>query len=192
MISVVIDRLKTFIRDPANRGFGVTFAKNLLAAIEDRFGSFPDYYLRPPYSLATFSDPRFSWLFFKNGPQMAHVNTEIIKQATKELEKMEIEEGNSSAQSESHNSGGSDSFWGDFDAAAATESTRTTSIESEIQLWSGISRIPRKANPIHAMDVLKKDFPRIHKLFRKYSIYPATQNKDERLLEEILGHIADL
>ena len=185
MLSVLTDRLKAFIRDPANRGFGVTFAKNLLAALEDRFGSFPDYYLRPPYSLATFSDPCFSWLFFKNGPQMAHVNTEIIKQATKELEKMEIEDGDSNAQSESHNSGGSESFWGDFDAAAATESTRSTSIESEIQLWSGVSRIPRKSNPIHAMDVLKKDFPRIHKLFRKYSIYPATQNKDERLFSMV-------
>ena len=58
---------------------------------------------------------------------------------------------------------------------------KVISIESEIQLWSGITRIDRNSDPIHAWEVLRKDFPRIYQLFRKYSIYPATQNKDERL-----------
>ena len=97
---------------------------------------------------------------------------------------MEIEVPDSTSQSEGHASGGSD-FWGEFDAAAATEAPKTTSIESEIQLWSGVSRIDRNANPIQAWEVLRKDFPRIYQLFRKYSIYPATQNKDERLFSMV-------
>ena len=31
------------------------------------------------------------------------------------------------------------------------------------------------------MQSLKRDYPHICKLFRKYSIFPASQNKDERL-----------
>ena len=41
------------------------------------------------------------------------------------------------------------------------------------------------ANPIHAMEGLKRDYPRIYKLFRKYSIFPATQNKSERLFSMV-------
>ena len=77
MLSVVRNKTNAFIRDPANQGYGITFAKKLLASLEDRFGNFPSFYLRQPYSLATFSDPRFSWLFFKNSPQLTHVTSEV-------------------------------------------------------------------------------------------------------------------
>ena len=35
------------------------------------------------------------------------------------------------------------------------------------------------------MDAMKSDFPRLHKLFRKYSIFHAPQNKDEGLFSMI-------
>ena len=35
------------------------------------------------------------------------------------------------------------------------------------------------------MNGLKHDFPRVFKIFRKYSIFPATQNKSERLFSMI-------
>jgi hypothetical protein len=35
-------------------------------------------------------------------------------------------------------------------------------------------------DPTPAMETYKHDFPRIFKMFRKYAIFPATQNKDER------------
>ena len=185
MLSVIRDKTNTFIKDPANQGYGVIFAKKLLASLEDRFGIFPSFFLRQPYSLATFSDPRYSWLFFKNSPQLIDVTTAIIQQATEELEKMEPQEADSIARSESDTSANCDNFWGDFEATATKETPQHTSIETEIQLWRGVNRIPRNSNPIHAMEVLRKDFPRIYKLFRKYSIYPATQNKDERLFSMV-------
>ena len=98
---------------------------------------------------------------------------------------MEPENFDSIAESENRTSTNVDSFWGDFDATAANETAQHNSIESEIQLWRSVNRIPWDSNPIHAMEVLRKDFPRIHKLFRKYSIYPATQNKDERLFSMV-------
>ena len=72
--------------------------------------------------------------------------------------------------------------WGSFDKEDSINSTNATqSIDSEIALWSGISPLSRQSNPIHAMDSLKKDYPHIDALFRKYSVFPATQNCDERL-----------
>ena len=52
-------------------------------------------------------------------------------------------------------------------------------------MWGGVSHPHRKENPIHAMEGLKQDYPRMYKLFRKYSIFPATQNKDERLFSMV-------
>ena len=52
-------------------------------------------------------------------------------------------------------------------------------------MWSGISAPSLSANPIHVMEGLKRDFPRIYLLFRKFSIFPSTQNKDERLFSLI-------
>ena len=68
-----------------------------------------------------------------------------------------------------------------FDEEAQRQSSQGTSLDAEIAMWSGVSRFHRKTNPIHAMEGLKLDHPRVYKLFRKYSIFPATQNKDERL-----------
>ena len=44
------------------------------------------------------------------------------------------------------------------------------------------SSVPsRDSNPVHTMTGLKRDFPLVNKVFRKYLIFPATQNADERL-----------
>ena len=56
-----------------------------------------------------------------------------------------------------------------------------TSIDAEILRWSGLSSLSRTTNPLHAMDALKSDYPRIFRLFRKYCIFPSTQNRDERI-----------
>ena len=72
-----------------------------------------------------------------------------------------------------------------FQQEAPRQSSSHCSIESELRLWGGVSRPSRMANPIDAMSGLKQDYPRIFKLFRKYSIFPATQNKSERLFSMI-------
>ena len=56
------------------------------------------------------------------------------------------------------------------------------SIDSEISMWSGISLPSQSADPVHVIDGMKSDFPRIYLLFRKCSIFPSTQNKDESLV----------
>ena len=66
-----------------------------------------------------------------------------------------------------------------------TQTEQSSSWESEIQLWSSLSAPSRSANPVHVMDGLKREYPRIYMLFRKFSIYPATQNKDERLFSMV-------
>jgi hypothetical protein len=48
-----------------------------------------------------------------------------------------------------------------------------------------LSSLHRETNPIDAMEALKKDFPRIYKLFRKYSVFPANQNRDERIFSMV-------
>ena len=45
--------------------------------------------------------------------------------------------------------------------------------------------LSRQSNPIHAMVAHGKDCPRVYKLFRKYSVFPATQNCDERLFSMV-------
>ena len=82
---------------------------------------------------------------------------------------------------------GGDSFWGNFDKEMSKNKTEVScSIDSEFAMWSGISAPSRSADPIHVMEGLNlSDFPRIYLLFRKFSIFPSTQNKDERLFSLI-------
>ena len=47
--------------------------------------------------------------------------------------------------------------------------------------WGKISDLSHSTDPIHAMNGLKRDFPFINHIFRKYCVIPATQNVDERL-----------
>ena len=61
----------------------------------------------------------------------------------------------------------------------------TDPIEKELMQWKGISAPSRTSNPMHAVAGLKREFPAINKLFRKYSVFPATQNADERLFSMV-------
>ena len=76
---------------------------------------------------------------------------------------------------------GTDSFWSELDQLEDNSQDNPVSTEREIHMWGGLSSPSRSANPIHVMKYLKRDYPLIYRLFRKYSIFPATQNKDERL-----------
>ena len=105
------------------------------------------------------------------------------------MERVEPELGAQSSSSK--HSDDKDDFWGDFDSVAENQ-TSATSIEVEIQMWTRISRTRRTANPIAAMEALKSDFPRIYRMFRMYSIFPATQNKDERLFSLIAQNTGPL
>ena len=82
-----------------------------------------------------------------------------------------------SHQSHSSASDGSqgDSFWSAFERKGHGESDRdVTSIDAEIQRWSGLSSLSRTTDPVHAMDALKSDYPQI-------CVFPSTQNRDERI-----------
>ena len=52
--------------------------------------------------------------------------------------------------------------------------------------------VHRHTNPIHAMEGLRHDHPRVYQLFRKHSIFPATQNKDKRLLSVVAQNTGPL
>ena len=86
-----------------------------------------------------------------------------------------------------------DSFWGTFDARFEKEQdSRDVSIDAEIQRWSGLSAPCRTSNPVHVMEALKGDYPQIYRLFRKFSIFPSTQNKDERLFSMVARNTGPL
>ena len=156
----------------------------MLGALDDRFGRHPNYLLNKPYYFATFSDPRYSCIYFKESFGSDNVKEEIIHLVKTELESMEDHvidceiPSNSKASQES-------SFWAEFEEKAQNQSSKSVSVEAEIQMWSGVSRPHKQTSPIHAMEGLKQDFSRIYKLFCKYSIYPATQNKDEKLFSMV-------
>ncbi len=78
-----------------------------------------------------------------------------------------------------------DSFWGTFEKQLDTPQNELGTLDSEISMWGGLSAPSRTANPMHVMTALKGDYPRIYKLFRKISIIPSSQNKDERLFSMV-------
>ena len=41
MQSVLREKTTAYLKNPANQGYGQTFAKNMLASLEDRFGHHP-------------------------------------------------------------------------------------------------------------------------------------------------------
>ena len=182
MLSILREKTIAYTKDPLNRGFGVTFARNLLASLDDRFGRHPDFLLRKPYCLATFSDPRWSWIYYKQCQEMEFVKENILIMAKEEMESMEEDKEDVQPPASTQEV---DTFWGDLEQTAPQLPSSHRSIESEARLWAGVSRPSRLANPIHVMNGLKNDFPRVFKIFRKYSIFPATQNKSERLFSMI-------
>ena len=145
----------------------------MLGALDDRFGRHPNYLLNKPYYFATFSDPRYSCIYFKESFGSDNVKEEIIHLVKTELESMEDPIIDCDIPSNS-NASQENSFWAEFEERAQSVSSQSVSVEMEIQMWSGVSRPHKQTNPIHAMEGLKHDFPRIYKLFRKYSIYPAS------------------
>ena len=95
-----------------------------------------------------------------------------------EMEKIEDQNSNTLSSNEST----ADGFWGAFDKDTQSASNQElTSIDSEIRRWSGVSPLSRSTIPLHAMEGLKREYPRIYALFRKYCVFPSTQNRDERI-----------
>ena len=171
MLTVLREKTVSYFKNSANNGFGITFAKNLLASIEDRFGRYPELLLKQPYCLATFVDPRYSWMYFKNSRDVERVQESLFEMVKSEMESLPTTETDNAENSSLE----FDNFWGTFDETASTQAPGHVSIESEIRMWKGVSRPHRTANPIHAMEGLKRDYPRVYKLFQKYSIFPATK-----------------
>ena len=158
----------------------------MVASVEDRFGKYPDFLLMRPHCLATFSDPRFSWIYFSKKPEIEDIQETVTEWAKEEIVLNCDDAQNHTSAESSSQPNDVDSFWGKFDTERAqTQTEQSSSFDSEIHQWSGLSAPSRSANPVHVMDGLKRDYPRIFMLFRKFSIYPATQNKDERLFSMI-------
>lgn len=57
----IFDKLHNFISTPGSKGFGVTFARKLVAALENRF---PTFKTAIPDCVCTYLDPRFKCLLF--------------------------------------------------------------------------------------------------------------------------------
>jgi hypothetical protein len=122
-------------------------------------------------------------VYYQRKPEIQHIKEKIIEYVTKELEEISPQNESDKSLTQSHSSRESDSFWGNFDKNAASNEKDgdIESVESEIHRWGEQSTLRRDANPVHAMEVLKENFPRIYLLFRKYCVLPATQNKDEHV-----------
>ena len=155
----------------------------MLASLEDRYGAYPDFMLMRPHVFATISDPRFAKMYSDEKNKNQTVRERSRQWVKEEIERMEI--GRTDNLEETREpSGSSDNgdFWGTFDKEFGKKSNcQSTSIDTEIDRWLKQEGADRTANPIELMEHLKKDFPRIYRLFRKFSIFPCSQNKDERL-----------
>ena len=64
VISILHEKTSAYLKNRHNNGFGIMFARNMLASLEDRFGRYPDFLLMKPHCLATFTDPRFARMYF--------------------------------------------------------------------------------------------------------------------------------
>ena len=187
VISILYDKTKAYIANRAHAGFGIGFARAMLASIDDRFGKFPRFLLMKPHCLATFSDPRFSGLYFVKKPYMDEIRETVIEWAKDEIEVLQTkEQARETVSSPAPTVSKPDTFWGDFDELLEKSQTEINySVDTEINCWSGISAPSRSSDPAHVMEGMKRDFPRMYLLFRKFSVFPSTQNKDERLFSMV-------
>ena len=113
---------------------------------------------------------------------MEQVNWRVISWVKTEMESADIQRTNISVVS----SDSEESFWKGFEKDAQNSTcSSVTSLDVEIQRWGGLSPLSISTNPIPAMEALKKEYPRIYTLFRKYCVYPATQNRDERIFSMV-------
>ena len=186
VLSILHAKTTSYYKNRHHNGFGIIFARNMLASVEDRFGTYPDFLTMRPHCLATISDPRFSWIYFQKKPELEPVRETVIDWAKDEIEILKSNDEPKTPDAPSSDTSETDSFWGTFDQQLGkTQTTSSSSIDAEIQLWSGLSAPSRTSNPVHVMEGLKKEYPQMYRLFRKFSIYPATQSKDERLFSMV-------
>ena len=185
-LSILHAKTTSYYKNRHHNGFGIVFARNMLASVEDRFGKFPDFLMMKPHCLATISDPRFSWIYFQKKPELERVREAVVNWAKDEIEILQSNDEPKTPETQPSDTSETDSFWGTFDQQLCkTQTTSSLSVDAEIRLWSGLSAPSRTSNPIHVMEGLKKDYPQMYRLFRKFSIYPATQSKDERLFSMV-------
>ena len=86
VLHIVRKRLLDYINDKNNVGYGITFARNVLAALEDRFGSYPSFLELLPHSLATICDPRFKQVYFSKRPEIERAKATVIDHLKEEME----------------------------------------------------------------------------------------------------------
>ena len=76
----MINAWKAYKKNRQHRGYGILFAPNILASLEDKFGKYPDFMLQL-HVLAIFSNPRFSKIYFSKKPEIENVRDSIIELA---------------------------------------------------------------------------------------------------------------
>ena len=88
-----------------------------------------------PHYLATFSDPRFSKVYFSKKTEIVNVREAVIDMA--KTESLMMETTSSPRPYEANKSVEKDAFWGSFDKDdSISHANGTQSIDSEIALWS--------------------------------------------------------
>ena len=172
---------KSYFNDRNHIGYGITFARNILSSLENRFGVYPDYLELQPHCFATFTDPRFKNIYFSRKPEVETAKDQVLEWMKEEMRKVDVEALDRSNASESNGSK-DNSFWSILDRSIGKDPQQErSSIESELHRCSGLSPLSRSTNPLHAIEALKNDYPRIYVIFRKYCVFPSTQNRDERI-----------
>ena len=132
----------------------------------DKFGQYPTFMLMRPHCFATFTDPRFSSVYFAQRRELESVRENVMDSIR---EVMEIRNGIASTlplclfkqaiQSQSQIRSGTCLMSKSIDA-----------IGKELTNWSGISAPSRDSNPVHTMAWLKRDFPLVNSLSQIFNI----------------------
>ena len=165
VLSILHDLTSGYAKDRTHNGYGVGFAKNILASLEDKFGKFPNFMLMRPHCLATFTDPRFSWVYSSQRRGIEPVREEVQNLMRDEMA-VHDQVTNAEPSVPLENRETSDSFWDMLDRQRENNHDQNASnIERELSNWSGISGPSRNSNPLHAMAGLKREFPLINHVF---------------------------
>ena len=110
VLIVLRQKLTTFIRNKDNCGYGIGFAKNMISSLEDRFTSYPSFMRMKPHCYATFSDPRFKWVYFQDKPEVTAVRDQVVSEIKEQFANSSGNDGIGNGDSSND-----DSFWGSFD-----------------------------------------------------------------------------
>jgi hypothetical protein len=212
--------LERFIGDRNSRGFGVIFARKLLAAIHKRF---PAYQTAIPDCLATFLDPRFKGLLFAGNPiasmqflednlkeigegmikaatarPASSTQSTIIGPATQTGETDDQQSGSSSSPSQACEASSSASVWDSLDKLSAQmreqhSSSDTASVDlihQEVEQYMKSPVIPRTECPLQWWARNASNYKTLSILARGLLSIPATQVKSERL-NSTSGNVVD-